>query len=81
MTTLQKITRTRAELKADYIVYLERTLNIRYRGLQPRLNKPPLYLFSCNRTRDTCGSEKLLDMQLAIKNLRKNWNAHNNERT
>ena len=62
--------RTKAELKADLIVYLERRHNIEYNGMQERLRRAPLYLFTDKATPSTFGSEKLLDVADGINALR-----------
>ena len=62
--------RTKAEFKADLIVYLERRHNIKFNGMQERLRRAPLYLFTDKTTLSTFGAEKLLDVADGINALR-----------
>lgn len=62
--------RTKAELKADLIVYLERRHNIRFNGMQERLRGAPLYLFTDRQTYGTFGAELLLDVPGQLEILR-----------
>lgn len=73
MTTQRIIRRSKSELKADLIVYLERTLGIRFNGMQERLNKPPLYLFTCLQTHNTFGVQILLEVEGAALKMREKF--------
>ena len=54
--------RTKAEFKADLIVYLERRHNIVFNGIQPQMRKPPLYFFTDRETGGSFAVKLLLDV-------------------